>query len=169
MPNPLDALKKAQTIGAGPNEQVRADINQLPVTQSVMPMLPEGALGGLLGWAKGWLPGASKVASGGILGPAVAQAASASASDIFNPATAQKMGQMYEQARPAVEALEKTGLFAGDRTVGGLYGAKPLGELNPEFTASGAENAYNAGKAVVNRAIDPVTAAYNRILAAGGR
>src|SRR5258706_14482518 len=58
MPDPLEALKKAQTIGAGPHDASRIP----PLTQSAMPMLPEGALGALVGLAGRWLPGMAKVA-----------------------------------------------------------------------------------------------------------
>jgi hypothetical protein len=65
MPNPLDALKKAQTITATPSDKIRAQISDTPITQGMMSMPPAGALEGLLGSLRGWLPGAAKVAQAG--------------------------------------------------------------------------------------------------------
>ncbi|SRR5258708_2077986 len=157
MPNPLDALRKAQTIGADP------EMSQ--VTQSVMPMLPEGALAGLAGLVGKWLPRAAKVVPGAIQGL---------------PEGAETMIQRLSAgAKPVVDSMQRAGAFAGDRTVGGLNSLaskaatspamQTLGEVNPEFTASGGEGLYNVAKTGLKKVIDPVESAYNRLLASGGR
>lgn len=65
----------------------------------------------------------------GMLSPQEAQATSRSAADVFNPGTARQMNSMYEQANPAFKSLQDSGMFSGDRSVGGLY--KPQG--SPEM------------------------------------
>ena len=100
------------------------------------------------------VPGVMGRLRGALSGPAV-EAVSRSARDILNPATAVTMSRMYQSARPAVQALQDAGAFAGDRTVGGLHriaGAagtvrEKLGEYLPEFTPVGGEALYNLGKA----------------------
>lgn len=165
MPNPLEALQKAQTIGAGPTERKRAlfsEAGDQPMSQGVMPMLPEGALSGLMGMAGRLFGGGAKVA------PAAPQAVQGGIQGL--PAGAEAMIQRLSAgARPVVEGLQRAGAFAGDRTVGGLHQAATLGSQAAEFTPQGGEALYNAGKGAVQKAADPAVAAYQRILAAGGR
>jgi hypothetical protein len=127
MPNPLDALRKAETIGAGPREQLVAKVNSIPVTQSIMPMLPGSILNGLRGLIGDGLGLGGKVA------PKAIQAGSEASS--YSPV------------------------------------AETLGEINPEFTpaTSAGESMYNAGRQGIQKVIDPLEAAYQRLKMMGGR
>lgn len=183
MPGPLDALRKAETIGAGPKERLRAQINETPPLVDAPPLpLPAGAVEGLVGWMKGMLPDSITGASRGLqraasgmsglpYGAGRAMGTSpAGAADILNPRTAEVMQQMYDKARPVVAAQEATGMFGGDRTVGGLYkGNLPaLGEIAPEFTPVGGEAALNAARPTP-KVTNPIESVYQRLLLAGGR
>lgn len=90
----------------------------------------------LVGWAKSWLPAAENVA------PEAAQTAgqamgtsAAAAGDILNPHTAEVMQRMYQQARPAVQALEDAGAFGSpaDRLTK-VADASRWGRLPAEFS-----------------------------------
>lgn len=60
-----------------------------------------------------------------------------------------------------------TPMSAAARSAPGV--AKALGEINPEYTAKGAEEAYNAGRPVVKGAKDMLEQIYQKILKQGGR
>ena len=167
MPNPLDALRKAQHIGPdpiGPNA---------PVAQGVMPMLP--AIQGLLGLFK-------------------APEAVARVAPQIEPLSAgavQRMEQMYQRANPVFKRLQEAGAFAGDRTVGswpqvvsGASRAVPaaseassriapvmetLGETHPDFTPVGGEGLYNVGREAVRGLADPLLNAYTKLRGTMGR
>lgn len=166
MPNPLDALKKAQSIGPvtpGNRFNIPAD----SIKRGEMVALPgEGAIGALKGLYQ----------KSGII-PEV-------------------MESMYQRANPVFKRLQDAGMFAGDRTAGAAasagsravqsapraipnlaseasYRAAPvretLGEINPEFTPMGGEGLFNVGKEAVQGLIDPAVKAYLRIMSTMGR
>jgi hypothetical protein len=108
---------------------------------AALPLLP----GGFLGRAGGLVGASHEPPAVGMLGPRAAQAASRSASEVFNPAVAQNMENMYHEARPAFEGLQSAGAFGGDRSVGGIHqlGTGANSGL-PEFAAVGDEGLFNA-------------------------
>jgi len=184
MPNPpLDALRKATSIGPDPQ-----DINNPEAWKlGVMPFLPSlagigrgvvgaaGRLRNVLGPLVGRslpevsnvVPGASSAVLEGL------QRASQSARDLMNnPSAMNMMDRLYQEANPIFRGLEESGTFAGPRTVGGLRHmpvAETLGEVSPEFTPQGGEALYNVGKGALGRTADPMESVYAKIMSRMGR
>lgn len=179
MPNPLDALKKAETIGAGPGERFRQLLHDTPVTQDSAPLpLSTAAMNGLGGlgrsvggWVKGLMGGGEEAAPGVVQG--VLRGLPEGAEDMIT--------RLSAGARPVVQGLQRAGAFAGDRTVGGIHSlgtaaatspaATTLGEVSPEFTPATetGQAMYNAGRQGMKQVTDPMEAAYARIKATMGR
>lgn len=116
---------------------------------AALPML-SGLSGGVLGGLKAAAPAAEAAeaaAAPRMFGQQAAQAASQSAADLFNPAAARQMQGMYEQANPAFKGLESSGMFGGDRSVGGLHQVGPgIMSGRPDLAAVGEEGLFNAGR-----------------------
>lgn len=71
---------------------------------------------------------------------------------------ASALGRVASEAPEAIQGLSKA-----------IPAAETLGESLPEFTAVGGEGLYNVAKGAVKGVMDPVEAAYARILSRGGR
>lgn len=157
MPNPLDALKKAQAIGADPRatEMKRGEMVG-PMPQFV----GSGILRGLQGLKS-------------LFSAPVAERAPAQIHQL-TPGMVQNMERLYQQAKPVFQRMQNAGAFAGSRTIDNLprvqtMAQETLGELNPEYTAVGGEGLYNIGKRAVQGLVDPAQQAYQRIMATMGR
>lgn len=119
MPNPLEALKKASSIGADPDAEMIHNPHNW--TRAEMPLAP-GAIGGMTDSLKGLFR--------------------------FSPANEAVMESMYQRANPVFRGLEESGAFSGSRTINPAAPVREtLGELNPEFTPTGGEGLYNIAKA----------------------
>lgn len=149
--NPMMAgLKQAQHIGPGLLEG-----GEVPLTLAQMPLDPSftRSLGGLASKVGGMLGIGSKVAPGAIEGLMGAIEGPSSAADMAHPGAQAKMESMYQEANPTFRKLEDSGMFGGDRSVGGIHQIPPrppametLGEVNPEFTPLGGEGLFNSGR-----------------------
>lgn len=131
-----------------------------------------GKVGGLLRGASSTAPEAVQGLSRATSGFEAIPGASLSSQDILNPHTAGVMQRMYDAASPTFQAMEKSGAFSGDRSVGSLrpLGEVPtLGETSPEFTAPFQDAAFNSLKGAFDPHSDPVERAYRAIMAKGGR
>ena len=106
--------------------------------------------------------------------------ASPAAQDILNPATQSQITSMYQQANPAFKALQESGAFSGNRTVGAGnltphpalgpsmgYEMPSLSDTNPMF-ATGNEGIVNAAPKPTTFQ-DPSQLGYASLLAKGGR
>lgn len=100
------------------------------------------------------------------------------------PELAAKLGPVTQSGMPMLPGV---GAFSGLKGLaeGGLEKVAPaasswlgkasqpvaetLGETNPMFTPVGGEGLYNVAKQGLKRAVDPVEAAYTRILATMGK
>jgi hypothetical protein len=100
------------------------------------------------------------------------------AKTLMHPGAEAVMNRLSTAAQPTFNAMKDAGSFAGDRTVGGLRSllsraVAPASEASsrmaPDFTPVGGEGLYNTGKAMLSKVMDPVEAAYHRILLSGGR
>lgn len=152
--NPLNALKKASSISAGPRVPGQDEYgNNIPVSQGVMPF-PDVAS----------LPFAGKV------GEAISGLAKSAPKILgFSPETEAVMNSMYQKANPVFKGLEEAGQFAGDRTTGSLRPVMPLGASNPEFTPVGEEGLYGLAKAGLRGIEGPVEKAYKNIMSRMGK
>ena len=157
-------------FGAGALEGLRQQTSPLGLAGLAASAIPAGVMGRVAGGAAKVAPEAIQGLRGVLTGPAAQTAAQAGA-DILNPATARVMQSMHEAAAPTFQAMERAGAFAGDRTVGGLHSLanRASSMLPAEFTPPGAEAVYNAARPAAQKVVDPVQAAYLRLLAAGGR
>ena len=75
---------------------------------------------------------------------------------------------------PGAGEVASGGILGRSRAIPGLVPkryapvAETLGEANPEFTAVGGEGMYNAARGRVQRAAEPVEAAYKRVMGTMG-
>ena len=163
MADPLNALRKAQSISPDPRT-----VDPSQISRGEMVIGP-GSLGKAIAGLRGLFSR-----------PAPIRQAVARIEPLTAGAT-QRMEQMYQQANPTFRKLQDAGAFAGDRTVGTWSQAAPrasnpatsaietLGETHPEYTPAGGEELYNVGKQGLQKLSDPVEQAYQRILMARGR
>lgn len=173
MPNPIDALRKASSIGPDPRA-----VDPSQISRGEMAIGP-GSLSGAIAGLRGLFAR-----------PAPIRQVAAQIEPLTAGAT-QRMEQMYQQANPTFRRLQDAGMFGGDRTVGSWSQAAPrapravprasetssrmtpvqetLGEMRPDFTPVGGEDMYNVGKRAVQGLSDPVLQAYHKILGSMGR
>lgn len=130
---------------------------------AALPLLPGGILASLRGLAP-----AAHAAQPAMLGADAAQAASRSASDLFNPAVMHNMENMYHEAHPAFQGLEQAGTFGGDRSVGGIHHLGTGATAGPEFAAVGDEGLVNGMHAQV-KPQDARASAVAQLLKQGGQ
>lgn len=162
-------------VGSDDGSQGLSPNHLAQMGSAMLPMLP----GGILGRLKS-LVGLGAEAAPAMLGMDAAQAASRSASDVFNSGTAGMMHQMYQEANPVFRGLEEAGTFGGNRQVGGVHlnmqpggaPAETLGERNAMFTPNGGEGMFNMAKKGLHEALpvqDPQESAFQALLKRGGR
>lgn len=169
--SPLEASLRG--FGAGALEGLRQQVTPLNALALLTGSEGGSAVKSLTGLGKA-APGASSAVQGAASAGRAMGTSAAGAADLLNPGTMGVMEGMYQRARPTFQAMERSGAFAGDRSVGnvGNLARTPLettlGELNPEFTAQGAERLYNRVRPAASHP-DPVLAGLNRLLAQRGQ